>query len=134
MSFGFSIGDFIAVRNTIAQITVCLKGAGSEYQELIRELEALEKALQHIDRLQPSNGNSTDLDPIKYAAPSCRQPLEQFLSKVRKYERSLGVWMKSSAVLRVTDKVRFRLGKKDEIRKLQNYLNVHVGTINVLAE
>ncbi len=28
--------------------------------------------------------------------------------------------------------MRFGLGKKDEIRKLPNYLNIHVGTINVL--
>jgi len=130
MSFGFPVSDFITVGQIIADITSCLDGTSSEHQELIRELDTLQKALHHIDTLRPS-GCSTDLDSIKYAAIRCRQPLEEFLGSVKKYKRSLGLWNKSNTVVRVAGKLRFGLGKKDEIRKLPNYL-IHVGTINVL--
>jgi hypothetical protein len=39
MSFGFSIGDFIAVGKLIVNIVDSLHDAKPEYQELIRELE-----------------------------------------------------------------------------------------------
>ena len=39
MSFGFSVGDFVAVGGLIVKIVEILRGSRSEYQELIRELE-----------------------------------------------------------------------------------------------
>ena len=39
MSFGFSVGDFLAVGVLIVKIVDILRGSRSEYQELIRELE-----------------------------------------------------------------------------------------------
>ena len=39
MSFGFSVGDFIAVGGVIVDLVNTLRRNGSEYQELVRELE-----------------------------------------------------------------------------------------------
>ena len=39
MSFGFAVGDFVAVGTLIVKIVDTLRGAQAEYQELIRELE-----------------------------------------------------------------------------------------------
>ena len=39
MSFGFSVGDFLAVGRLIYDITNALRGSKVEYQELVRELE-----------------------------------------------------------------------------------------------
>ena len=39
MSFGFAVGDFIAVGTLIANIVDSLRGTKSDYQELLRELE-----------------------------------------------------------------------------------------------
>jgi multidrug efflux pump subunit AcrA (membrane-fusion protein) len=135
MSFGFSIGDFVAIGTLIAEITSSLREAGgalSEYQELVRELEALHKALRHVDALRANSASQDHLDSIKYAALSCRQPLEEFLSKIRTYERSLGVRRGNSSLRATADKLRWSFGKKDEVRKLQSYLSIHVGTINIL--
>lgn len=136
MSFGFSIGDFLAVGQLIAKIVISLResgGAKTEYQDLILELESLQHALQHLDKLQTKSGSSSSLDSIKYAALSCCRPLEQFLDKIQRYDRSLGVWAKNTGSLKGTlDKVRWAFGQRDEIHKLQSYINVHVGTINIL--
>jgi hypothetical protein len=135
MSFGFSVGDFLTVAQLVCDITKSLRdsgGARSEYQELIRELETLNSALEHIDTLQRGSEQPAPLDSIKYAALSCRQPLEQFLGKIRKYGRSLDVWAKGGIVQSAADKLKWTFGHKEEVKKLQNYLNLHVGVINML--
>jgi len=135
MSFGFSVGDFVAVGSLIKDISSCLqdaRGSKAEYQELLRELECLQQALHHLDKLQNGGSSSTNLDSIKYAALSCRRPLEQFLGKIRKYDTSLGVWGKDGFIKSTADKLRWGFGQKEEVRKLQSYLNIHVGTINIL--
>jgi hypothetical protein len=51
-------------------------GAKFDYQKPIRELDSLDKALKHVDRLK----NPT-ADSIKCSALTCRYPLEDFLNK-----------------------------------------------------
>lgn len=134
MSFGFSVGDFLAVGKLIADITNSLRecsGSKSEYQELLRELESLDNALKHLDKL-PTNIASANLESIKYAALSCRRPLEQFLGKIQKYDRALGIWGRANPIKNTADKLRWAFKEKDEIKKLQSYLNIHIGTINIL--
>lgn len=135
MSFGFSVGDFIAGGSIIADIISNLRESGgskSEYQEIIRELEGLQHALSYLDKLQSSDGCSTSIDSIKYAALSCRRPLEQFLDKIKKYDNVLGVSSKAGMIKSAADKLIWAYTQRDEIRKLQAYLNVHFGTINIL--
>ncbi|KAF2664238.1 hypothetical protein BT63DRAFT_104735 [Microthyrium microscopicum] len=136
MSFGFSVGDVLAVGKLIVDVTTCLKdskGAKPEYQDLLRELECLQKALQHLNELRSTDSVSTNVDSIKYAALSCRRPLEQFLTRIRKYESSLGVWSKGNSVKTAAAKLKWGFGGwHEEVRRLQSYLNVHVATINIL--
>lgn len=99
MSLGFPIDDFIAVAELIKEISSCLEdvqGAKTDYQDLLRELECLQQALKHLDQLQqnPASASCVNLDSIKYAALSCRRPLEQFLGKIRTYDNSLSIWRK----------------------------------------
>lgn len=134
MSFGFSVGDFLAVGTLIADITNSLREAGgskSEYQELLRELESLDHALKHLDKL-PINDASVTLESIKYTALSCRRPLEDFLRKIEKYDKALGIWGGANPIKKTAGKLRWAFGEKDEIKKLQSYLNIHIGTINIL--
>ncbi len=48
MSFGFSVGDFLAVGTLIVKIVDTLRSTQSEYQELIRELERYARSLVRI--------------------------------------------------------------------------------------
>jgi hypothetical protein len=121
----------------IKDISSCLqdvRGAKADYQVLQRELECLQQALTHLDKLQQGSSAlpSLNLDSIRYAALSCRRPLEQFLAKIRKLDKSLGVWKKNGVITNTTDKLKWSFGQKEEVCKLQSYLNIHVGTINIL--
>jgi len=134
MSFGFSVGDFLAASQLITQITRSLREAGgskSEYQELLRELESLSRALQHVDRLESRALSSATLDSIKCAALLCRHPLDEFLQKIQKYDTSLGLWA-TGGVKSAARKVEWAMRKKEEVCKLRDYLSLHVDSINML--
>ena len=78
MSFGFSIGDFIAVATLIKDIAVCLKdsgGSASEYQELMDELHGLLLVLDKIEHLE---GQTEAITSIKVAALNCNFVLQDF--------------------------------------------------------
>ena len=130
MSFGFAVGDFIAVGSLIVQIADSLKDVGdakSDYQELIRELESLDRTLTHIEKLQGPTA-----DNIKCAALVCRYPLSEFLTKIKNCEKTLGVAAKKVSFVETTvEEVHWSLGKKDEVAKLRNYLNLHIGSIKM---
>ena len=59
MSFGFSVGDFIAAASLISNIVSCLQSSGgsaSEYQELTDDLHGLRLVLSKIEHLESSVG------------------------------------------------------------------------------
>ncbi|KAI1751045.1 hypothetical protein F4782DRAFT_506568 [Xylaria castorea] len=134
MSFGFSVGDFLAAGQLAADIIASLRDVGgskSDYQAVILELECLQKTLIRLDSLK-SDQPCLALEAVKYTALSCRRPLENFLGKIRKYEQSLGPWAKEGPIRSTVDKIRFTFGQKDDIQKFQSYLHIHIETINLL--
>jgi hypothetical protein len=138
MSFGWSAGDCFAAINLIIEVSSSLKDSGgsrSEFQKLLRELKGLKVALQHIDNLQAKRSNtpSSKLIELKSIALACRIPLEEFILKVNKYDKSLGSHppKRRKIMQNTTRKIQW-LGMKDDIYKLQHYLDTHIGTINIL--
>lgn len=134
MSFGYSVSDVITVGRLIADLARCLKDVGgskSEYQELRRELDCLDDVLKDLDKRSVGMSSSSTLNAIKAAALHCRHPLEEFLGGIQKYDELLGTQAKGSSIKSTASKVRWAFQEKDKVQKLQNYLNVHIGTINM---
>ncbi|KAH6392366.1 hypothetical protein HBI14_198530 [Parastagonospora nodorum] len=135
MASPISVGDVIAIGKLIKDIVGALQsvgGAKSEYQELVREFQSLDTALRHLDRLEYQTTVPNHVGAIKAAALICRHPLQDFLTRIKKYETSLGPWSRAHAGKAAKDKLRWALGGKDDIRRLQTYLAIHLGTINTL--
>lgn len=42
------------------------------------------------------------------------------------------MWGGANPIKKTADKLRWAFGEKDEVRKLQSYLNIHIRTINIL--
>lgn len=135
MSFGFSISDLMVVGKLIVEIQSSLSNAGgskAEYQELMHELDSLQSAISHLEHLEADDSSSTTLDSIKTAALLCQRPLQDFLDRVKKYDRDLGIPSNGNSLKSNITKIRWRFSQQDEAKRLQNYLNVHIGTINML--
>lgn len=93
MSFGFSVKDFLTITNLISSINCSLKSSGgstSDYQELVRELDLLQRALTDIEHLAGPPSELPSVNAIKCSALNCQYVLDEFSGKLRKYEKSLG--------------------------------------------
>ena len=135
MSFGYSVGDFIAVGKLTYEISECLQTTSSateQFQELLRELKLLEAALRHLNKLGVVTPSSLTIDSIECAALSCHKPLDDFLTKIQKYDAALGVRSQTTSVQRAKRKLQWTFTMQDDIKRLQTYLHTHVATINVL--
>ncbi|KAL8870531.1 MAG: hypothetical protein Q9198_007608, partial [Flavoplaca austrocitrina] len=71
-------------------------GASSEYQGAIVELENLQRTLQHLGSIEPTEDNINHVNAIRGMALACQLPLQDFLTKLYKYETALGPWASQS--------------------------------------
>ncbi len=72
------------------------------------------------------------VEQIKCAALTCRYPLEEFLAKIQKYDKNLGLDKSNDKVRTTARKVQYAFTRKSEANTLRSYLNIHIGTINML--
>ena len=136
MSFGFSVGDFITVGKLIQDIVSSLRASSiSEYHELILELHGLQRALNEIEHLKCHPSQEPAISGIKVAALMCQYPLDEFASKLKKFE-SLGLGQaghtsKLEKVKMWSTKLRWGFCMKEEVTKVRGYLVAHVGSLNM---
>ena len=95
-------------------------------------IRSLGRALTHVDKLKGRGDQAVAVDQIKCAALTCRYPLEEFLIKIQRYKRSLGLEKSTKRIRDIGKKIQYRFRKMDKADRLRNYLNIHIGTINML--
>jgi hypothetical protein len=136
MSFGFSVGDFIAAASLIERAVSALREAGGsayQYQRTLLKLHALQRSLQDVDRLDPVEGLEPMVEAIKATALSCQLPLHEFLTSLQKYDRSLALGQKDGVMKDVLCKLKWVTTKKLEaVEKLQAEITAYTGGINLL--
>ena len=133
MSFGISVGDFIAVGKLIKNIVSTLQTSASDHQELLLELDGLQHALDKIEHLQADGEQRTEVNAIKVAALTCQYRLDDFAGKLKKYE-SLGHVAKASGAEKAKVwrlKLQWGFSMEAEVRNLRAYLIAHVGYLNM---
>ncbi|RYP79869.1 hypothetical protein DL770_006474 [Monosporascus sp. CRB-9-2] len=134
--FGFSVGDFLAVGKLIRQVAVELRDndeAAPEYQSLLIELEALERALRKLQTLRPGKHELLQLTSIRATALACQRPLQDFLVKISKFESRLGTFNTANNRWKgLPRKMQFRTMFKEDVKQLRSALASHVATINLL--
>ena len=85
--FGFSVGDFISGINVAIDVIKACKdtgGASSQYERVLVEFETYLALLRKLqDSSVPTTAEMTRL------ASSCEHPVQQFVTKIEKYRRSL---------------------------------------------
>jgi len=163
MSLGFSLKDFLTITNLISTISGSLKSAGgssSDYQEIVRELDLLQRALTDIEHLTGPPSELPSINAIKCAALNCQYVLNEFAGKLQKYEKSLGNGTGESSSTehgsasitihqqqggkrkrglgkageQINDnlkKMEWELFMKEDVRDLRTYLTSHVGSLNM---
>jgi hypothetical protein len=136
MSFGFSVGDFLATAELVKSIVSSLRNASaSSYQELVLELHGLQRALHEIEHLKCPPDQEGAVNSEKVAALMCQHPLKEFATEIKKYERlgpgcireiigtdKLKLWGR---------KVQWGLQADEKVKNLRAYIAAHVGSLNM---
>ena len=134
MSFGFSVGDFLALGKLVVKVTDSLKdasGARSEYLDTLRALSDLDAALLCLNKLHSNGFPSSTLESLKYAVLSCRRPLEDFQASMKRYDKRLGLGASEGRIRSTSSKLSWEFQQKKALSQLRNYLDIHVACINI---
>lgn len=132
MSFGFSIGDFIAVGRLISDIVSSLRNSKSEYQHLIDQLLTLQEVLDQVACIDPPEELRITASVIKGTSLRCETILTDFRNKVKKYDQSLGSKGPAGNARKIEQKLRWGASNKaTDVQKLQQELASYVGSINI---
>ena len=107
-------------------------GASSEYQAAVIELNGLEHVLQHLQALDPTEDNSSHVNAIRGMALACQLPLRDFLTRLEKYESSLGPWADRTTYRGAGRKARWAVEFAPEVKKLRTLVAAKQISINLL--
>lgn len=89
--------------------------------------------MSRLYELKPTKHELTHLEAIRAAATACRRPLETFLDRISKFERTLGTWDAKERRFRgVGRRIQFNVAFENEVKELRTTLAGHVLTINTL--
>lgn len=134
MSFGFSVGDFLAGATLTKDMITALRGSAKlEYRELELELYGLQRALAELEHLKPRPDQEVAVNAVKAAALMCRYPLEEFQAKLKRYHlfSKREGHRKRDVAERGMREVQWTLSMPDETMKLRAYIAAHVGSLNM---
>ena len=133
------VGDIIALIGVVRELATALdgsRGSKSEYQEVRRELDGLEKALLSHHQLSQARCEDPALNAIfrstQSTAEDCQKCIEVFSQQTVKFDRSLGVGQGGNICRDVTMKVRWQLSKKEEVARFRAEIGQHISSLNML--
>ena len=134
-----SFGDILSLSIVIKDLVKALddsRGASAEYQEIIRELWALDRVLLEIELLWRTCDETLELNALRVTArravDQCRQSIDKFLMRIQNYRTGLKEGGSGNFVRDTTAKFRWQLSHSDEVTKFRTEINAHCSTINML--
>jgi hypothetical protein len=139
ITFG-SVGDIISVCLIVKDLVDALdksRGAAAEYQDIIRELWILDRALIQVSKLSNPSGGSIELHAVcatlRQAVDNCRLSLDSFLQEMYKYVRCLGARGSGNAILDTTRRLQWKLTRKDRLAKFKVEVAGRFTAVNMLV-
>ncbi|KAL4782320.1 ankyrin repeat-containing domain protein [Aspergillus varians] len=84
MSFGFGVGDFLAIIQLANDLRGRFAQAPTEYKAIAEEVESLILALHHIDDLDETEFDSKQRDDLNKVIQSCQDVLRDLEAKLNK--------------------------------------------------
>ena len=107
-------------------------GAASDYQHVIIELKGLKRALQQLERLEPTDDNASHVNAVRAMALACQLPLREFLDRIESFEPSMGPSPTRGLVHSGARKAQWAVYMTKEIEKLRALIGAKVISINLL--
>jgi len=129
-------GDILAISKLVFKIGLELKKnpeSAPDYQQLLIELESLDRTLKQLQCIKPAQHELIRLEGIRALAFTCQRPLEEFLAKIEKFEEHLGSWhAKGNRFSGFGRRLQWSIKYKEDAKELRAKLAPNVATITVL--
>ncbi|KAF7167793.1 hypothetical protein CNMCM5623_000981 [Aspergillus felis] len=138
MSFGFSVGDFLAGANlayTLYQSLSESNGAREQYVELINELNVVHKVLIQVDELRSQNRFAqATMNSISLLTSGMNEAMVSFLTTLDKYTECLRAEGSGNRLKDIIMKGKWVLSMPDEVQKLRSVLHTNLMSLNILIQ
>jgi hypothetical protein len=136
MSFGYSVGDFIAGANLSYQLVKALsdsQGASIEYQEAIAEVGSLQQMFLTVSQMRPNRTLcQATINSAQVIVMSSMTLIGAFLDKTRVYRERLCGRGRGSMLSDSWQKMGWVMFRKDDLRMLRNELHTKLSHISLL--
>ncbi|MCJ1472303.1 hypothetical protein MMC13_000950 [Lambiella insularis] len=136
MSFGYAVGDVIAILNLFERVAIEVRNyrqAPQHFQQLAVELHLLQQTLHQLLRVEPSDDEEKEqLERIRAVALHCHQPLQAFINKMRPSERSLGPVQSAGTLSTIGRRLHWSLVTRNDVDDLRKVVLAELTAVNVL--
>ncbi|KAH6637118.1 hypothetical protein F5144DRAFT_207202 [Chaetomium tenue] len=137
MSFGFSVGDFLAAIELVHDLAVALsdgRGSSVKFQGLIQELYSIERVMIEIKNLQVPKELEQRLWMIQQATSHCQTIISNFLRRNDSYMRCLReggskAWWKDAYY-----KIKWAVYKVKDVDELRASLRGHATAMGFMFQ
>ncbi|KAL2066145.1 hypothetical protein VTL71DRAFT_2216 [Oculimacula yallundae] len=139
MSFGFSVGDFLAALELVHTVVTALHESGDssdEYRSIVTQLRHLETALIAVALIEVEEVQHAEGVALQEVASQCQTTINDFWDKIKKYQPHLrsgesgNRWR--NRVKNGWMKVRWALCEREDLVRFKANLMGHTASINLL--
>ncbi|KAG8674255.1 hypothetical protein FPOAC1_000219 [Fusarium poae] len=136
MSFGYGIGDVIAVLGLFERIAIELrnyKDAPTHFQQLRAELDLVHSTLKHVLTMEPDCMEELQtLEKIRAIVVHCSQPLQTMANKMRSKESSLGHFRSTKSLSSIGERLHWSMISQGDVDALRKTILSQMAAINIL--
>jgi hypothetical protein len=135
MSFGWSAGDIAAALTLLFNLVKALDsadGAANNYRESISFLRDLTRTIDGLHTLTALKAYPTYGDEITQQVVLIKEPVEKFVTVVRKYEPSLGENAAHGHHRHIWRKLQWHLAKENKVLALKGKIDRHMRIVDTL--
>lgn len=136
MSFGFAVGDVLAVLNLFERVALEVRNyrsAPRHFQQLGVELHLLQRTLKRLLQIEPTTEDEVQqLEYIRAIAIHCHQPIQAFINKMQPSERSLGHARSCTTLSTIGRRLHWSLVAKNDVDELRKVIMSEMIAINML--
>ncbi|KAG7411970.1 hypothetical protein Forpe1208_v009379 [Fusarium oxysporum f. sp. rapae] len=136
MSFGYGVGDVIAVFGHFERIFIELrnyKDVPVQFQQLRAEIDLLRGTLKRVLSLEPEcDAERETLEQIRAIVIYCAQPLQSMAGKMRTKENSLGHFKTTRSLNSIGTRLHWSMVGLSDVEELRKTVISQMAAINVL--
>ncbi|KAI1754891.1 hypothetical protein F4782DRAFT_464263 [Xylaria castorea] len=137
MSFGWSAGDIATavtvVYNLIQALDSC-DGAAGDYRETVSFLQDLKRTLEPLQTFTAWNAYPAYGQDIGKHVGHIKEPVEQFLAAIRKYEPSLGARAQDGHHRHIVRKLQWHMFVSKKVLSLKKKIESRMRIIDTLMQ